>query len=131
MLPSWAARNWPLIYPHVQKLIEHETEQGFTPQAIFDGIQSGRWQLWVVGNADAIVLTTTYEQQAGHCIFSVNMAGGANVVGKVPEILEVLQSYARLNGCSGVEIVGRKGWEKLIRPYGYSHFYTAWFKRLE
>lgn len=44
--------------------------------------------------------------------------------------LSVLENFAKEVGLSGVEIYGRQGWVRRLRPYGYEQQYAVVIKRI-
>ena len=49
--------------------------------------------------------------------------GGTTDTGRanLEAIMEAADYYAAEHECDGIELVGRKGWEKVLRPYGYEY----------
>jgi hypothetical protein len=56
---------------------------------------------------------------------AVPFCGGERMEQWLPDILQALKDHARHNGCSSVEVFGRKGWERVLKPHGYTHTYTT------
>lgn len=127
----WVHKFWPLIAPKLQKLIDHEFDHGFTLDSLYNQIMQSKFQVWLTNDHAAVLLTSMSEQPDGAIICSLCSAGGENVVENRDEILTTVEHYARMHGCYGIEIVGRKGWERVVRDYGYEHFYTAQIKVLD
>lgn len=129
--PLFLRKNWAQIEPLLLKLIEHEKDQGFTLSGLADGINNHRWQVWLFEDWSAIFLTTIYQQQNGELMCSINMAAGEKVIENVDVVLSAIEPYARLHGCYGIEVVGRRGWERVVKPRGYEHYYIAQIKVLK
>jgi len=46
-------------------------------------------------------------------------------------MLETLERWAMDNNCDGMEMTGRKGFEKILGPYGWTPEYTVFEKMFE
>ena len=44
--------------------------------------------------------------------------------------LSILENFAKEIGLSGIEIYGRQGWVRRLRPYGYEQQYAVVIKRI-
>lgn len=131
----WAEQpaNWTRVRPHLEKLVAHEDKHGMTLPGLCERIRDGRFKLWFLtpgkGRIDAVFLTAMYTQQNGRLILSLSWAGGQDVV-DVADLISVFEAYARMQGCWAIEVIGRKGWERVLRPHGYGHFFTGLLKVL-
>jgi hypothetical protein len=97
-------------------------------------------ELWSLVFTDFIQLWAVCDSQAIHAVFMTEMmtrprpilrvfwAYGRDFVKVVPMMDEVVDRFAARIGCEEVEIVGRKGWEKVFRDLGMKHVYSA-FRR--
>ena len=47
------------------------------------------------------------------------------------EHMDMIHSWAIQNKVGYLEILGRKGWEKVLRPYGFTHNHTSLLKRID
>jgi len=47
------------------------------------------------------------------------------------EHMDLLHSWAIQHKVNYLEILGRKGWEKVLRPYGFTHNHTSLLKRID
>ncbi len=48
------------------------------------------------------------------------LAGSVFNAGLIPEAIEALIAWAKFNNCARVRVVGRKGWQKMLKPHGFS-----------
>lgn len=46
------------------------------------------------------------------------------------EQLDQFEAWAIQRGVQYLEVVGRKGWERQLKPYGFQHSYTSLVKRV-
>lgn len=75
--------------------------------------------LW--GLRDGIQITaiwiTRIEQNAEHKWGVVWIAAGADLQRGLNEFTRFTEPYFRENGCEFIEVIGRKGWQKVLREY--------------
>lgn len=131
MTVAWMDRGpvWSRIRPLLQRLVEHETRHGMTVDTLTKRIASGQYQVWILNDIEALFLTTIYEQQNGRLVCSLSWAAGDNAI-RPDVVLPAIEAYARDHDCYAVEIMGRKGWERVVRNYGYAPFYVGVIKEL-
>lgn len=80
---------------------------------VLDAVLCGKAQFWPVGEASVIVTEVVDYPQKSIC--RIWLAGG-----NMDELIEAekdICEWAKEQGCSGMEIIGRKGWEKQLREY--------------
>lgn len=78
------------------------------------------WQLWAVrANRETLgsVITEIYDTAAGKTA-AMPVVGGKDLASWV-HLLSVVEAWARHHGCVRLEGVGRAGWERALRPYGW------------
>lgn len=90
-----------------------------TAQSIIDKVGSGAMQLWVLSDSQAaifaIVLTEIIRYPERQCLRIVGVAGRERTLWM--HHLAGIEDYARQVGCTGIELIGRKGWEKVLKDY--------------
>ena len=123
--------NWPL-----EKMIENgeaitrclkayvdEFPEWETLQNMFEEIQNGTRQLWVVFKDDVIVsaLLTEIEtiRATGKKVCRYAALGGVDGVEAVPAITGAVEVWAKEQGCDFCEMYGRRGWIKALKPLLY------------
>lgn len=115
MLPRW----WPLARPEVKRALSR-TEDLRTPESVYRLLETGDLQMFVIlRNAEPSlwVLTHIYDAPAAKVGSFFLVAGG-----DLPEnLLEIdyWHGWFRRNGCGYVEISGRTGWARALKPHGY------------
>ena len=57
------------------------------------------------------------------------LAGG-DMESSIESILATAEFHAKEHECDGIEVVGRRGWEKVLKPYGYEHKRVVLIKEL-
>lgn len=117
--------HWlPRSEPHLAAALALDGA-GFTIYNLLDAIIDGEVQLWV-GEHSAMA-THLRDYPSGRCCV-IWLAGG-----NLDEILAadpIIAAYAREKGCVQVELHGRRGWEKTLRPLGYEFQHVMVLKKL-
>lgn len=80
-------------------------------------IEAEKAQLWIGGNpVDAVCITELIEyprERACRLIFA------AGEIGRVLEGQELVEAWARSQGCASIEIEGRRGWERMAPGFAF------------
>lgn len=128
---AWLDRQeaWPRIVPLLQRLCDRQHMHGMTVAGLTQRIQAGQYKLWLLGDFRAVFLTSLYLQQNGRLVLSLSWAAGDDAI-EPDVVLPRVEAYAREHDCYAVEVMGRKGWERVLKPYGYGPFYTGVIKEL-
>lgn len=103
-----------------------------TLKQIIDSIEDGSSQIWIkFSDAMAHECTVVTEIQdfpnCRSCI--VNYLGGDNALGHMADV-GAIEEWAKFNGCSDMRLIGRKGWERVMKTHGYENQYTIMLKEL-
>jgi hypothetical protein len=118
--PELAEGLWPRIFPHLSRAAEY-TYGRYEPEDIFDAVVSGEVHLWVVLDDEDIIgvtVTRLWQYPRKKCLDLVFLAGNGGFSWK-DEMLSVLQSWARDNGCDVIEASGRTGLARAFKDDGY------------
>lgn len=117
------------VWPAVAPIIERALEFGDGKYALTDihrFLEEQACQLWIIHNTAGIAgaLVTqivNYPQDRRLCFFA---CAGVEA-DKWLHLNEVIKCYAREQGCSSVEIYGRPGWVKKMKPYGFKPIHVV------
>jgi len=114
-------RCWPWLAPALAR----GNERGLTRAELQRLILSGRAMLWP-GEGGALVTecVATPEGRFLHC-----WLGGGDLRALLA-LRPGLEAWGRAMGCEMASIEGRKGWDRVFRPFGYARFGTELRKRL-
>lgn len=93
----------------------------------------GKRQLWIVCDEnDRVVLTPITEvvtvDATGVKRFVFSEVGGSRIKDAMPMIEEMERWAREEHGCTEFDFVGRKGWERLLAPYGFKPQAVIWRK---
>ena len=89
-------------------------------------IELQKKQLWVIDDLRAVLITELLSN--GTCL--LYMVTGEGIDDWGTETIHHIEQWAKHAGCHTVLAVGRKGWEKVGKPFGYSVAYTTFKKEL-
>ena len=126
----------PNVWPEAQKYLKAAVEDR-DPDSFLRSVQAkifaGLHTLWRVvddaGELVGYVVTTIYTPDGVTKIAQIYMASANDLsllTRQMPHYLE----WADKRGVHLIEIIGRKGWEKILAPYGFKHNYTSLLRRV-
>lgn len=113
--PARVQEFWPHVAPFIRDAIEKTRISD--PQDIEADILNGRSLLWLAwsGVIEAAAASQVVNVM-GDKVCIITACGGANRERWLP-LIEGIENYARLIGCSKVRIFGRKGWLRVLDGY--------------
>lgn len=124
---------WDVVAPMLEKATE-ESRGRYNIEAVYQEIKSGTHYLWVIfqGDDDILASFTTqfcyYPLKVHAAVLFCGSREGADMdgmSGKWVEAMEMFKDWAKLQGCHGIEIVGRKGWARVFKDSGFEESYVT------
>lgn len=118
--PALVSYIWPAVSGLIKSAFDRTRLSSFeeTEKAVLSGHQI----LWIAWNGESIEAAATTElikvDAAKICV--VVACGGKNRARWLP-LLDGIEDFARKEGCAGMRIYGRKGWERALRGYRARH----------
>ena len=113
---------WDSAGPLLEKIEEHSSEN-YTAKEIFNAILRGEQQLWIyIENKDEMIgaWTTRVFEVPGKRIVEICSIGGNGMNrDRVEEVLVSMENFGKNHGCSMAQITGRRGWKRVLSPFGY------------
>ena len=122
------------LWPQASILLKRGVEESrgrYDLESLYSEIKMGDQHLWVMFEGDDDMLAafaTQFCQYPLKLQLSVTFCGSEDSVGsgdKWRHAIEAVMEFARIHGCSGIEIVGRKGWFKLFERLGFEQSYVT------
>ena len=119
------------IWPSVKDLIEAALDRSglFGINDAYCHVVNGTWQLWVVhekrndqwsgAQIECVVLTEIIDYPKDK-VLRVTMATGSDRTKWVDRI-EVIEGWAKSLGCERIQVLGRPGWERVLKDYRKTH----------
>lgn len=77
-------------------------------------------QFWPASDACAITEIIEYPKKK---VLHIFLAGGN--METIVDMNESAEYFAKLNGCTGMSIAGRRGWSKVLSKKGYKEAFTT------
>ena len=88
---------------------------------VYVAIQRGQMQLWIAFNDSREILgcqVTTITDYPSRRVLTSLFTGGTVLREWRDQMMSLLLRWAEDNECTGIEGYGRKGWIKMLEPYG-------------
>jgi hypothetical protein len=103
------------------RLAQKRIERKASMQDVYDEIERGQNQLWIVRKEDrtTAAMTTTIEQHPRATVFKILLIGGFDMQEWLMPALNVIKDAAKKLGCDTIEADGRLGWAKHAPKCGF------------
>lgn len=127
--PDQVLRFWPQIEGALDAA--PELWQGtFSKEMMLAGVEQGAAQIWAVGKGTTVylVLLTQIFNTPVDRVLQVVWAWGNGLRAAMPQLDAELDRFAERSGCQRIEVIGRKGFERMLRPLGFG-FQCATYSR--
>tara|TARA_R100000664_G_scaffold33201_1_gene49716 strand:- start:9454 stop:9855 length:402 start_codon:yes stop_codon:yes gene_type:complete len=110
---------WARSTPFIEKALAKSGRE-YTVEDVLRQVQDNHAIFFPVENGAAVFKVALYPQRR---FLRIWLYGGTTDTGRanLDAIMEAADYYAAEHECDGIELVGRKGWEKVLRPYGYKY----------
>lgn len=125
------ARFWPAFNAALTDT-PRLLEDTWTPDQLLASALSGHVQPWLLlsdGNPTCFMLTQFYKTQ-NRAIFQIFWAYGVDLQEMFPLLSDAFDRFAADHGAEKIEIQGRRGFERWLRPFGFEHDYTVYSRRV-
>lgn len=106
---------------------ENYSGHEITLDSVFEGLANGTYQGWHI---DSVFVVTSVIRYENFSSLRITHCGGNLTDELLKKALDILEEFAKTLGCSRVELYGRRGWCKRLKPYGYNELYTVVVKSL-
>lgn len=113
------------VWPKVEAFIEGSakyTYDRYTADDIFDLLMHYDHALWIAFDGDETVgaVVTSFLEYPRSRYLNMLFCGGEDIGKWKDPMLSLLRTWARDNGCSGIESTGRPGWAKIFKTDGHT-----------
>lgn len=111
---------WPAVEPFVVKALEYASGK-YKPEDVRDLVTEYGYPLWIAFNNEGIkgMVITRFMQYPRKKYLFLEFCGGTDGFSWKAPMLSTLRSWAKDNGCDGIEGAGREGWQKVFESDGY------------
>lgn len=113
-------RVWPTVEPYVAKALKYASGK-YEPEDVRALVVEYGYPLWIAFNDDGIkgAVVTRFIQYPRKKYLFLEFCGGQDGFSWKAPMLEVLRSWAKDNGCDGIEGAGRDAWQRVFKDEGY------------
>ena len=120
-------KEYRRVYPWLAEAMEY-ADGRCTEDTVIEGLLSHEYSLWTTPNAACVLQIVAVPGSDIRTLF-VFLSGGdlQEIIASEPLIAQ----YGKAMGCSCMEISGRKGWERALKPLGWNYSSTNLVKKLE
>jgi hypothetical protein len=120
------ARHWPSVIACLHKYVDRFPKDA-TVQGIILSIVTTKRQLWaVLDESGELIMTPITEVETiddtGEVRLRMVECAGERLQEAMPLIAEIERWGREEMGATSFELVGRKGWERLLKPHGYEPY---------
>ena len=117
---------WGKVAVMLARGIEHSNGE-LTYESVKEKCEEGALLLLTIEKENVIIAACTVEQrtfETGKKVLYLTVGGGAETEGWMQEMHPVLDQLAQVHGCDEIYVIGRPGWERKLKQFGYSKIHT-------
>ena len=122
---------WSLVKKDISEALSYSGDHTDS-QFVYDCVKEKKMQLWVVWNKDK---PTTLEKYYGVVVTEIikrKLIQSCNifiVTGKHRQkwqhLISVLEDFAIENNCTNMELIARKGWQRIMEQFDYKQTHVV------
>jgi hypothetical protein len=115
------------IRPLIKKLGVHMGNR-FDEETLIETLKEGKMSLWISFNEEGLIrafAATAIHEYPLRKVFSCIFCAGEKMDEWADDMMSMLMSYARDNGCRSIELTGRPGWTRYLKRYGFDFLCTT------
>jgi hypothetical protein len=111
------------FWPELEDMLDRvpHTWRRWTKESIYDAVVEGRMQVWGIGpdNLATLIIITMVTVFPSMRVLTLFWTAG-EMTEEMPALVEeAFVAYARIQGCSEAEVLGRVGWEPIMLKHGF------------
>lgn len=115
------------LRPLIRKLGSHLCNR-FDEDTLVAALTAGKMDLWIAfDDAEKILCfaATAIHEYPLRKVFSCIFCAGEKMEEWAEDMMSMLMSCARDNGCQSIELTGRPGWTRYLKRYGFDFLCTT------
>jgi hypothetical protein len=120
--PEMVDDYWDVAFRLFSKSFEYSSMK-ISPEDVYEDVMRGNQSLWLVFEEEPFevigaftIRVKTYP--AGAALAGEHL-GGERLAEWADQLFQIMEQYARDLGIKHLELVGRRGWEKILKPKGW------------
>lgn len=118
LLPEEVLKLWPELEPHIEAALDHSVGEMTTFDVCLLALVE-KVHIWVTRDTDnalvSVIVTRFNTHMRGKHMQIMTCGGKIQGWDAWTAHHKTLETFARENGCSAIQIWGRKGWERRLR----------------
>jgi hypothetical protein len=126
-----ATEDLDTVFPDAAPLLEKALSNTLSLQDTKQALLRGEMQLWIAYEDKIITAFITeivdYPQRK---VVRIILCGGDKLDSWVKDFLNLVEAWGKGCGAKSMEIVGRRGWVRALKKYGYNETNTVIEKEL-
>lgn len=118
---------WNTVEPMLAMATEHSSDR-YSTIKIFNDLMEDKKLLWILVDENdtiKVALTTSVEDYPGVRALRVGFAGGEDFLNNLEPMRKAIKEFGASVGCTKLEVLGRKGWERVLTPMGFKFSYLC------
>jgi hypothetical protein len=127
---------WSLVKKDISEALSYSGNHT-DAQFVYDTIKQSKMQLWVVWDKDKEATIEKYYGVVVTEIVKRKLIQSCNVFivtgrqrQKWQHLINVLEDFAIENNCTNMELIARKGWEKIMEQFDYKKTHVVLEKQI-
>ena len=129
--PIEVRHYWPEAELHLRRAVYGADPDGYlrnVQAACFAGINT-LWRIEESNELLAYVVTNIYTVDGIMRVAQLHLMTATDIEELLP-LLDYFEVWVQKHQVDWIEVIGRKGWERMLKPYGFKHEYTSLLKRV-
>lgn len=122
-----------LVWDDVRHIVQNacdKIEFGYKPEDIKQDLIQGKRQLWVLFDGEKKVAGITHISTRPRLKVGVMAIGGGDDLKLMSKFLPVLEVFFTNEGCQEIELIGRPGWARHMKQFGFETKYISTARKL-
>ena len=118
---------WPVVEGFLQQAVDHSNGE-MCIEDVFKRLIKGNMLLVTISVESDIVAAIAIEQRnfgSGKRVLNLTLLGGSEMEHWMDEFSDIADKLAKDYKCDEIYIVGRKGWVRALRSYGFETVHTV------
>lgn len=131
--PDNVGAVWPMFKEYAERVLPLTRKRRCATQFLLDLMKNFE-MLWVVMNDDGKIVgfcTSAITKYDSVKLLQVRMLGGDFFSEWIDDMHERLETFAKDNGCDGLELIGRRGWVRKLERFGWREAFVTVEKRFD
>jgi hypothetical protein len=131
--------TWPAerIAPDIVRCLDKVAgvfPERVTTAYVLERVMTGAAKLWIVTDDGKLIMAFTTEEETvdatGCHVLTLSQCGGERLHEVLEACMPQLEAWAKARGAELLEMPGRAGWARMMKPYGFAPAVQILAKRI-